>query len=69
MKKLIALTVISLLVCALSATCYAANSRKGKKIYNKICRSCHIRGGEGSRMAPSDKTIEQWQHFVEKIGT
>jgi cytochrome c553 len=66
MKNFVSLVMISLLVLSLAATSYAASSRKGKKIYNSLCRTCHSSEGESDKIAPSDKTMSQWQRFVEK---
>ena len=66
MKTLPVLLLIGLLVTCLGSSAVAANTRKGKKTWNKLCRSCHIRDGEGGRLSPSVKTISQWKRFIDK---
>lgn len=66
MKKMLTLLLVASLVISLCGTAFAANSRKGKKTYNKLCRSCHISGAHGGRVAPSNKTMSQWERFMDK---
>jgi cytochrome c553 len=66
MKKILTLLIISILVFSICGSAIAANTRKGKKTYNKVCRSCHVSGAHGGRVAPSNKTMTQWQEFIEQ---
>ncbi|HEY5672762.1 MAG TPA: cytochrome c [Malonomonas sp.] len=65
MKRGLSLATIGFLVLLLAATSYAANTRKGKKTYDQLCRSCHISGAHGGRIAPSNKTKAEWKNFIE----
>ena len=65
MQKRLSLTLIFSLVLILATTSYAANTRKGKKTYDQLCRSCHISGAHGGRIAPSNKTKVEWKTFIE----
>ncbi|WP_342672702.1 c-type cytochrome [Pelobacter seleniigenes] len=42
------------------------NSRKGKHLFKKNCKSCHDTGGEGGALTPLTKTMGQWDRFFEK---
>ena len=37
------------------------NARKGKYLFRKNCRSCHIEGGSAKEISPISKTQAQWQ--------
>ncbi len=65
MPRQLALALISSLVLIVATTSYAANTRKGKKTYDQLCRSCHVSGAHGGRIAPSNKTKAQWKTFLE----
>lgn len=65
MKKMLTLLFIGSLIFCLCGSALAANTRKGKKIYNKVCRSCHIRNADGGRIAPSNKTMARWKVFID----
>jgi cytochrome c5 len=66
MKRIISLFMIIAMVFALTSVAYAASSRRGKKVFAKVCESCHVRGSEAGRLKPSKKTMAQWKRFVNK---
>jgi len=66
MKRFISLLMIIAMVFALTSVSYAASARRGKKVFEKICESCHVRGSEAGRLKPSKKTMSQWKRFVKK---
>jgi len=68
MKRFISLLMIIAMVFALTSVAYAASSRRGKKVFAKVCETCHVRGTEAGRLKPSKKTMAQWKRFVEKNG-
>jgi len=37
------------------------NARKGKYLYRKTCRTCHIDGGSAKELGPISKTQAEWQ--------
>ena len=43
------------------------NARKGKYLYRKNCRTCHIDGGSAKELSPVSKTQAQWQRVFENI--
>jgi mono/diheme cytochrome c family protein len=42
------------------------NEKKGKYLYRKNCRACHIDGGSAMVLSPNSKTQEQWERAFEK---
>ena len=65
----IARVVSVLFVAGLFATMAAAGDggdpRKGKYLWKKNCKSCHVEGQEGGVLSPSSKTQKQWNMFFE----
>ncbi len=43
------------------------NARKGKYLYRKNCRTCHIDGGSAKDLSPVSKTQAQWQKMFDNI--
>jgi len=41
------------------------NPRKGKYLWKKNCKTCHVEGQEGGKLSPSSKTQNQWNKFFE----
>jgi mono/diheme cytochrome c family protein len=37
------------------------NGRKGKYLFRKNCRACHVDGGSAKELSPIDKTQEKWK--------
>lgn len=42
------------------------NSRKGKYLFKKNCKSCHSEGAEGGNVTPLSKTMSQWDRMFKK---
>jgi mono/diheme cytochrome c family protein len=56
------LVVIFLTCCiGLAMAGDKGNARKGKYLYRKNCRTCHIDGGEAKALSPIDKEQAEWQ--------
>ena len=66
MKRSIVLLIVIAMVLALTSASYAASSRKGKKVFAKVCGSCHSRSGDAKKIKPSKKTMGQWKRFITK---
>ncbi len=45
------------------------NARKGKYLYRKSCRTCHINGGNAGELSPVSKTQAQWDQVFADVGT
>lgn len=41
------------------------NPRKGKYLWKKNCKTCHVQEKEGGSLSPSTKTQDQWNTFFE----
>ena len=65
-------TIITLTLLALTTSFALAaeggNPKKGKYLYKKSCKTCHVAGSEGGELTPLSKTQAQWDRFFEKNG-
>ena len=59
---LLALTVVAGSI-GLSLAADNGNSRKGKYLFRKSCRSCHVENGSAKELSPIDFTQAQWKKF------
>lgn len=69
MKKTIRILSVLCLAAALSVSAMAAeggNPKKGKYLFKKNCKSCHVEGAEGGKVTPLSKTMSQWDRFFKK---
>ena len=68
--KIFKLITITLLVAAFCTTSALAvedgNSRKGKYLFKKNCKTCHTEEAEGGAVTPLTKTMSQWDRFFKK---
>ncbi len=63
MKRSLRLIIVTLLLCIfLAQTLYAKkpNARKGKYLFRKHCRTCHVENGEAKELSPINKTQAEW---------
>ncbi len=44
-----------------------ANARKGKYLFRKNCRTCHVEDGTAKAISPIDKTQAQWEEVFKNI--
>jgi len=44
------------------------NARKGKYLFRKTCRTCHIEDGSAKELSPVSKTQAEWQKVFDSIG-
>jgi cytochrome c5 len=42
------------------------NPKKGKYLYKKECKTCHVAGAEGGALTPLSKTMSQWDRFFDR---
>ncbi len=67
MFKRVCTVLLALIVVAgslgLSLAAEGGNARKGKYLFRKNCRSCHIEGGPAKELSPIDFTQAQWKKF------
>ena len=45
------------------------NARKGKYLFRKNCRTCHVDGGSAKALSPIDKTQAQWDEVFAQLGS
>jgi len=43
------------------------NARKGKYLFRKNCRACHVEGGTAKPLSPIDKTQAKWEEVFSSI--
>jgi mono/diheme cytochrome c family protein len=70
MKRIgsIILSVVFLTCCiGLASAGEKGNARKGKYLYRKNCRTCHIDGGEAKALSPIDKEQAEWQAVFDNV--
>ena len=66
MKRFISLLMIIAMIFVLASASYAASSRRGKKVFAKVCEACHVKGSDAGKIKPSKMTMSQWKRFVDK---
>lgn len=69
MKRFAKLTAALALVAFAAAPAFSAqggNPKKGKYLFKKECKACHVDGAEGKKLTPLSKTQAQWDRFFEK---
>jgi len=63
--KIVAPLTMLFVLVALVGLAFAAgpdgNFRKGKYLFRKHCRSCHVVGGQAADMSPADKPQAEWE--------
>lgn len=65
--KLIMITLLLVTFCGSAALAVEdGNSRKGKYLFKKNCKTCHTDGAEGGVVTPLTKTMSQWDRFFSK---
>jgi cytochrome c5 len=69
MHKLSRLLIALLLVAFAASSVLAAeggNPKKGKYLFKKHCKTCHVEGGQSEALTPLSKTQAQWDRFFER---
>ena len=71
MRKKIASLFIIFFMCfgviGLSLAQEKGNARKGKFLFRKNCRTCHVQGGSAKELGPNSKTQAQWDEIFKNI--
>jgi len=69
-KKLLMVVVAVCFLFVMIGSGFAAekkgNQRKGKYLFRKNCRSCHIDGASAKALSPNSKTQAQWDRSFKK---
>ena len=69
-KKIGSLFIIFIMFFAslsLSLAQENGNARKGKFLFRKNCRTCHVAGGSAKELGPNSKTQAQWDEVFKNI--
>lgn len=67
-KKVGAVVTIMIFLVVAAGIVLAAdkgNARKGKYLFRKNCRACHIEGGSAKELSPVSKTQAEWDKVFE----
>lgn len=66
MKRMSVLLLVLVFAAGAAFAAEGGNSRKGKYLYKKSCKPCHVAGAEGGELTPLSKTQRQWDRFFKK---
>ena len=67
LRKVLVIGLVLGAFCATSALAVeGGNPKKGKYLFKKNCKSCHVDGAAGGALTPMAKTMDQWDRFFEK---
>ncbi len=66
--KAIAIFAIAALCTTAALASEGGNPKKGKYLFKKNCKTCHVDGAEGGVLTPMKKTQGQWDRFFSKNG-
>ncbi len=64
--KLMKVLILMMIIMFASTAVFAVeggNSRKGKYLFKKNCKTCHVAEAEGGELTPLSKTQKQWDRF------
>lgn len=64
--KVIACLALCIFAASAAFAVDGGNPKKGKYLYKKSCKACHVEGAEGGALTPLNKTQAQWDRFFEK---
>jgi hypothetical protein len=69
-RKVGAILIVLIFLLAAIGIVMAAdkgNARKGKYLFRKNCRTCHVDGGSAKALSPIDKTQAQWDEVFAQL--
>ncbi|HKJ64022.1 MAG TPA: cytochrome c, partial [Desulfopila sp.] len=67
-NEIIQVTAVICMVGLFSSLAVAhedGDPRKGKYLWKKNCKTCHVEGEQGGMLSPSSKTQSQWSSIFE----
>jgi hypothetical protein len=70
-KKIVSIAIMIALVLSVLGAGLAqekGNARKGKYLFRKNCRTCHVGGGSAKELSPLSKTQAQWDEVFKNSG-
>ena len=65
-SKLITCLALAAFTATTALAAGSGNPKKGKYLYKKTCKTCHVAGGEGKALTPLSKTQAQWERYFNK---
>lgn len=65
-SRIIAILAIVLFTATSAMAIGQGNPKKGKYLFKKNCKQCHVAGAEGGELTPLSKTMSQWKRFFER---
>lgn len=65
-SKAVAVFALIALSATAALSAEGGNPKKGKYLFKKECKSCHVEGGKGGELTPLTKTQAQWDRFFEE---
>ena len=71
-KKLVIMAIVMVFLAVSIGVVMAGkkgNARKGKYLFRKTCRTCHLEGGSAKELSPVSKTQAEWQKVFDGIDT
>jgi cytochrome c5 len=66
MKKQLFLLLLVIAVLVQVASAAKVSPRVGKKLFDRVCRACHVEGTQAGELKPSSKTMAEWKQLIEK---
>ena len=69
-KKLVIMAIIMAFLSVSIGVVMAGkkgNARKGKYLFRKTCRTCHLEGGSAKELSPVSKTQAEWQKVFDNV--
>ena len=63
MKKMVFILLLVAFTVTSALAVDGGNSKKGKYLFKKNCKTCHTEGAEGGPVTPLTKTMAQWDKF------
>lgn len=65
-KKLVTLALVVTFCAGSALAIEGGNPKKGKYLFKKNCKECHVDGGEAKNLTPLNKTMSQWDRFFKR---
>ncbi len=65
-RQVTAIVAIALFAATSVMAAQGGNPKKGKYLFKKHCKQCHVAGAEGGELTPLSKTMSQWDRFFKR---
>ncbi len=64
--KVVAVIAVAAFCTTSALAAQGGNPKKGKYLYKKNCKACHVEDGQGGPLTPMSKTMSQWDRFFDR---